>query len=227
VQNHDQVGNRALGDRLETVAGPELTRVAVVLLCAAPSTPLLFMGEEYGETRPFRFFTSHPEPQLAESVRQGRREEFAAFTTFAGEVPDPQDADTTAASTLDWPASEGPGGQARRALWTDLIHERRRRPALANGRRDLVEVHAVDTHTLVLTRGDPNAPPVLLAANLGPTAANRPLPTARGSWRLLLNSNDARYGGDARPATVEHDADTLLLRLPPRSASLWALDPDP
>jgi hypothetical protein len=164
---------------------------------------------------------------LAESVREGRREEFAGFTTFAEEVPDPQDADTTAASTLDWLSSESAGGQARRALWTDLIHQRRRHPALANGRRDLVEVQAVDPHTLVLVRGDPDAPPVLLAVNLGPTTAKPPLPPVRGSWRPLLCSNDARYGGDAEPAAVEHDTVTALLRLPPRSASLWALDPEP
>lgn len=100
IQNHDQIGNRALGDRLTTLVDPARLRVAVVLLCAAPTTPMLFMGEEYGETQPFQYFTSHPEPELAETVRQGRAEEFVRFSAFAhAEVPDPQDPATLERST--------------------------------------------------------------------------------------------------------------------------------
>jgi maltooligosyltrehalose trehalohydrolase len=97
-QNHDQVGNRALGDRPAT---DELrARAATVLF--APQTPLLFMGEEYGERRPFQFFTDHIDPEIAEATREGRRKEFERFAAFAGEdVPDPQARETFERSKLD------------------------------------------------------------------------------------------------------------------------------
>jgi maltooligosyltrehalose trehalohydrolase len=97
-QNHDQVGNRARGDRLTR----EQLRVAAACVLFAPQTPLLFMGEEYGEQRPFQFFTDHVDPAIAEASREGRRREFARFDAFAGEdVPDPQDPATFERSRLD------------------------------------------------------------------------------------------------------------------------------
>jgi maltooligosyltrehalose trehalohydrolase len=98
AQNHDQVGNRALGDRLP----PELHRVALAVILFATTTPLLFMGEEYDESRPFRFFTDHIDPFWADAAREGRKREFADFTAFSGEdIPDPQSPDTFLASTLE------------------------------------------------------------------------------------------------------------------------------
>ena len=97
AQNHDQVGNRAAGDRLTR----EQLRVAAHCTLLSPSTPLLFMGEEYGEERPFRFFTDHLDPVVAEATRRGRREDFAGFRGFAAEdVPDPQDPGTFESSRL-------------------------------------------------------------------------------------------------------------------------------
>ena len=88
LQNHDQVGNRAHGDRLSTIVPFAAVKVAAALLCAAPALPLLFMGEEYGETSPFQYFTSHLDPALVEAVRKGRTEEFKSFG-WEGAVPDP------------------------------------------------------------------------------------------------------------------------------------------
>jgi maltooligosyltrehalose trehalohydrolase len=97
-QNHDQVGNRALGDR----PTPDQLRIRAAALLLAPQVPLLFMGEEYGEQRPFRFFTDHTDPAIAEATREGRRREFERFAAFAGEeIPDPQDAETFEISKLD------------------------------------------------------------------------------------------------------------------------------
>jgi maltooligosyltrehalose trehalohydrolase len=96
-QNHDQVGNRAHGDRLP----PELLRVAAACVLFSPHTPLLFMGEEYGEQRPFQFFTDHIDPAIAEATREGRRREFERFAAFAGELPDPQAPATFERSKLD------------------------------------------------------------------------------------------------------------------------------
>jgi maltooligosyltrehalose trehalohydrolase len=94
--NHDQVGNRAFGDRLPAATRP----LAALLACLAPFTPMLFQGDEYGERAPFMFFSDHIDPAIAEATREGRRREFAAFASFERAVPDPQDPATFAASKL-------------------------------------------------------------------------------------------------------------------------------
>ena len=96
-QNHDQVGNRALGDRPK----PDELRIRAAAVLFAPQTPLLFMGEEYGEQRPFQFFTDHTDPAIAEATREGRKREFESFAAFSGhDVPDPQDPQTFERSKL-------------------------------------------------------------------------------------------------------------------------------
>ncbi len=110
AQNHDQVGNRALGDRLT----PAQDRLALTAVLFSRATPLVFMGEEYGETRPFRFFTDHIDPAIAEATREGRRREFAAWSSFSGDdVPDPQALETFLASKLD---PRPPAGWFREAV---------------------------------------------------------------------------------------------------------------
>jgi maltooligosyltrehalose trehalohydrolase len=139
-QNHDQVGNRALGDR---PAADEL-RIRAATLLLAPQTPLLFMGEEYGERRPFQFFTDHIDPAIAEATREGRRREFEAFSAFSGkEVPDPQDPQTFERSKLDPPA----GDPELLAFYKRLLALRRELPRQ-------IEVEAdEDAHVLRIRRG--------------------------------------------------------------------------
>jgi maltooligosyltrehalose trehalohydrolase len=217
IQNHDQVGNRACGDRLTTLASPALVRCTILLLCAAPHVPLLFMGEEYGETRPFQFFTSHPEPDLAKAVSEGRRAEFAAFGSFSGTVPDPQDPTTRDRSVLDRTAAETETGRGRLLLWTDLLHARRTHPALGNGRRDLVEVVTATQTTLALVRRDPRAPAVLIMANFGAEVAQIPAPP--GPWRLVLSTDEPQYAGeDSTQPWIEVAEGTA--KVPSRCAAL-------
>lgn len=113
IQNHDQVGNRAEGERLSQLIDLESIQSAAGVTLLSPFVPLLFMGEEYGETNPFLYFTSHGDPPLGEAVRKGRREEFAAFG-WAGEIPDPQDEATFKRSTLNYAARET---EPHRTLW--------------------------------------------------------------------------------------------------------------
>ncbi len=120
-QNHDQVGNRALGDR---PAADEL-RVRAATVLFAPQTPLLFMGEEYGERRPFQFFTDHIDPEIARATREGRRQEFAHFAAFAGEdVPDPQARETYERSKLDRSHAD----EELRSFYRELLAQRRELP---------------------------------------------------------------------------------------------------
>jgi len=107
TQNHDQVGNRARGERLDLLVPRGACRLAAALLLLAPETPLLFMGQEYGETAPFLFFTDYGDPELQKAVREGRRREFEHFVDFGGEVPDPQDPQTFERSKLQWQKNGG------------------------------------------------------------------------------------------------------------------------
>jgi maltooligosyltrehalose trehalohydrolase len=119
AQNHDQVGNRAVGDRLP----PDALRVAAAVTLFSPCTPLLFMGEEYFETHPFQFFTDHVDPEIAEATRAGRRREFEAFAAFSGEeVPDPQALETFLRSKLD-PREPDPFYRELLALRRELPRE--------------------------------------------------------------------------------------------------------
>ena len=119
AQNHDQVGNRAIGDRLT----PEQDRVALTTVLFSRDTPLVFMGEEYGETRPFQFFTDHIDPFIADATREGRKREFADWASFAGEdVPDPQARETFERSKLHL-APAAPWFRDAVALRDELPHE--------------------------------------------------------------------------------------------------------
>lgn len=134
IQNHDQTGNRAQGERLITLAGAEKTRVLQAALLLSPHIPLLFMGEEYGETRPFLFFTDF-HGALAKAVREGRASEFAGHAGHDGEVPDPNDPETFTRSTLDWASAESEGGREWLAFVRELLALRQRYivPLLAAG----------------------------------------------------------------------------------------------
>ena len=138
AQDHDQVGNRAFGDRL----APELLRLASAVVLFASQTPLLFMGEEYGETNPFLFFTDHIDPRVATAAREGRRREFAAFTGFSrDDLPDPQDPEAFRRSKLSRVEQPGVRDHYRR-----LIALRRRLPR---------EVHVeAGGQVLTMRRGD-------------------------------------------------------------------------
>ncbi len=214
VQNHDQVGNRPHGDRLTTLTDPERLRVLITLLCSAPTVPMLFMGEEYGETRPFLFFSSHPEPELAAAVSTGRRAEFGDFSGFTGEVPDPQDEATFRASVLDHREASTPGGRARWALWKDLLALRRAEPALATGRRELLDVAHADDHSLAVRRNHPKGRAVLVLANL----ADEPVTfeAGPGPWTPIWSSESVRYGGRGEGPMPRQGRVTV----PSRSAAL-------
>ena len=221
IQNHDQIGNRARGDRLTTLVDADRVRCAIALLCLSPTVPMLFMGEEYGETRPFLYFSSHREDWLAEAVRAGRREEFAAFSAFSGtEVPDPQVIETFASSTLDRTVAATRDGQARRQLWTDLLALRRTEPALATGDRRLVRpVHVTPTRLAVLRDGPDGAPAVIVVANAADLEVTLTLPV-EGTWELRWSSTASAYGGADASATLEHRDGAVACALPRCSVAL-------
>jgi maltooligosyltrehalose trehalohydrolase len=126
LQNHDQIGNRAFGDRLESIADPKAIEAALAITLLAPITPMLFMGEEWGSKVPFPFFCDF-HGNLADAVRKGRRKEYEwAYAKFGDEVPDPLDAATFQSAVLDWDARNQPAGKRRLALVRELLAIRQR-----------------------------------------------------------------------------------------------------
>ncbi|MCY1142124.1 malto-oligosyltrehalose trehalohydrolase [Actinoplanes sp. Pm04-4] len=152
LQDHDQIGNRAIGDRISATLSPGLLKVGATILLTSPFTPMLFMGEEWAASSPWQFFTSHPEPELAAAVKNGRRREFASHGWAEAEVPDPQDPETFLRSKLDWDERAKPEHAEILDLYKRLIALRRSRPELTDPWLDRVEVWHGDQH-LVMRRG--------------------------------------------------------------------------
>jgi len=173
LQNHDQIGNRPLGERLTTQVAAAPLEAALAILLLVPMPPLLFMGEEWGSRRPFPFFCDFPEP-LASAVRKGRRAEFkAAYAALGDEIPDPLAEDTFRSALLDWNAREAPQGRQRLALVRDLLAVRRRYlvPELARIRFGSAQWSG---DVLTARWGFYRGGELLLIANLSERGAERP-----------------------------------------------------
>ena len=194
AQNHDQIGNRARGERLVSLTDAGGARVAAAVLALQPALPLYFQGEEWGAPEPFQYFVSHGDPGLVEAVRKGRREEFKSFA-WAGEVPDPQDEATFERSRLDWARRDSPEGKAALRWHCALLKLRREHPALQDDSHDSVLARTLGT-TLVMRRraGDRE---LLVVASFGEGPAGAAL---EGSFCVLLDSAD--FGGGTKPARV-------------------------
>jgi maltooligosyltrehalose trehalohydrolase len=145
AQDHDQIGNRAAGDRLSATLSPDRLAVAAVLTLTAPGTPMLFMGEEWGASTPWQFFTSHPEPELGRAVAEGRTAEFARMGWDPAAVPDPQDPDTFRRSHLDWSELDDPPHDRLLTLYRDLARLRRERGELTDPDAGSTRVEVRDT----------------------------------------------------------------------------------
>ncbi len=190
LQNHDQVGNRAKGERSSMLMSDGLLKAAAALVVLGPSVPMLFQGEEWGASTPFLYFTDHDDPDLGKAVTEGRRREFASFGWDPADVPDPQDPETFRRSKLDWDEP----AQPRHA---DLLDWHRRLIALRRSTQELVGAEGGDVHVdadeegrwLVLTRG-----PFSVACNLGGERAAIRLPPGD----VVLSSVDDPAVADGR-----------------------------
>jgi len=224
TQNHDQVGNRMLGERLSTLVSFEALKLAAGAMLLAPYVPLLFMGEEYGEERPFLYFVSHGDPSLQTAVCEGRKAEFKAFA-WRGEPPDPNDEGTFCASRLDWDARNAGRHGTLLNFYRRLIALRREVPALRRLSWREMEVSEQGDHMILLRRYY-GASEVLIALNFGgpevDCLAKAPERSDRddGEWVKVLDSADQKWGGPGSSLPGRIRAGTAL-RLRPHSFALY------
>ena len=209
-QNHDQVGNRAAGERLSSLVNFESLKLAAGITLLSPFVPLLFMGEEYGETAPFQYFTSHGDPELVEAVRRGRREEFAAFGWEAEKaVPDPQDESTFLRSKPDHSRKSEEPHRTLLRLYQNLIRTRREYDLGDPAPRSVREIG--DSALLVLRQAERSQQLMIFNFGKSPMALN--LPDIPGTWRMVMNSADASWNspGYDLPDQITLNADGLEL----------------
>lgn len=154
LQNHDQIGNRATGDRISATISPGLLACGAAIVLLGPYTPMLFMGEEWAATTPWQFFASFPDPELAEAVRTGRRREFGRHGWGESEVPDPMDVATFQRSKLDWSEVSSPQHKSIHDLYRSLIALRREHPELSDPSLENFAVEVADDDSwIVMHRG--------------------------------------------------------------------------
>ena len=220
AQNHDQVGNRLFGERLSALLSFEASKLAAAMVILSPYIPLLFMGEEWEETAPFQYFTSHSDAALIEAVRRGRREEFAAFR-WLGEPPDAQDESTFLRSKLDHTLMHT---EPHRTLWEfyqELIKLRRTLPAFARLSKEQMEVRVFEKERTLQIRRWCEGDEALILANFSDESQSV-LAGHGGSWAVRLDTADQRWIGatSAVPSSVNLTEDTRL-NLSPKSLTVF------
>ena len=235
IQNHDQIGNRALGDRLHHQIDAAAYRAASVLLLCSPATPLLFMGQEWAASSPFLFFTDHSE-ELGKLVTEGRRKEFQQFQLFRDEamrelIPDPQVKDTFRRSKLDWSDLENEPHRSMFWLYRDLLSIRHSEIAIRNASPGSFRAWALSETTLLL-RQDAEFGGALIAIiqmngeveiDLTDHPALEGLTASR--CRLMLTTEDPPFSPNPNPPVVELDRAAPRIRFPqPAGVLLRAMD---
>jgi maltooligosyltrehalose trehalohydrolase len=205
IQNHDQVGNRAVGDRLSHIAGLNRAKIAAALVLLAPFVPMLFQGEEWAASTPFQYFADHDDPELARLVCEGRKREFAAFGWDPANIPDPEERETFKRSKLNWNELSDSDHAEMLAWHRALIRLRRTTPSLNNGEPGNTSVSFNEEHRwLCMRRGS-----VIVACNF--SKGNQCIP-CHSHCNLLLASRPGASG------------ENQALFLPPESVAILMLD---
>jgi maltooligosyltrehalose trehalohydrolase len=201
IQNHDQVGNRAIGDRISHLAGFDRAKIAAALVLTSPFVPLIFQGEEWAASSPFQYFADHDDPQLKRAVSEGRKREFAAFGWDPGQIPDPESPETFQRSKLKWDELKDRHHAEMLSWCRELIHLRRTTPSLNVGEPRSLRVF-YDEHEswLRMERGS-----ITVICNLGSEPRRFLLPK---SGRIVL---DSRAGLQIEDSSVMVPPDSVIL----------------
>jgi maltooligosyltrehalose trehalohydrolase len=219
-QNHDQVGNRMLGERSGTLYSYEMQKLLAGAVLCSPFLPMLFMGEEWGETNPFLYFVSHTDQELNLLVRKGRKEEFAAFHS-EGEAPDPDREETFLASKLQWDLLKQKEHHTIFEYYKALIALRKAHPALNNGNRVDLDARAYEAENCLVLNRWTDSETLYCFMNFSTSQQSITLPESLGDLNLLLHSSDASWNGPGLSGseTISGTEITLL----PESISIYEL----
>jgi maltooligosyltrehalose trehalohydrolase len=220
AQNHDQVGNRMLGDRLTASLTFESLKLVSAIVLLSPHVPLLFMGEEYGEKNPFQYFVSHTDEKLVELVREGRKKEFSYFK-WQGEVPDPQDTQTFIASKLSWAYQEQPHNLLFE-LYKFLIAFRKERKAMQGYERHHVVTFDLPGRNLIAMERRYGSDALLILFNLDLKPVTFSYPGLTPTVKIFDSSSPPFVLQDSGvPAPVASDAGTVVIN--PHAAVIFEL----
>jgi maltooligosyltrehalose trehalohydrolase len=210
-QNHDQVGNRMLGERLTALLSFEALKLAAGAVLLSPFIPLLFMGEEYGEEAPFLYFVSHSDQGLIDAVCQGRKGEFQAFQ-WQGEPPVPQEPETFLRCKLKWEERHKGKHKVLCTLYRELIKLRNAIPALNYLSKDHLEVSGMEEERLLLLRRWYDQSQVFCVMNFNTTDIPARISLPKGRWKKIVDSSEKRWQGPGSliPKTWESGATTTI-----------------
>jgi maltooligosyltrehalose trehalohydrolase len=211
AQNHDQAGNRRLGDRLSQSLSIAQLKLAAGTVLLSPYIPLLFMGEEYSERAPFAYFVSHGDPSLIEAVRQGRKGEFAKFG-WTGDIPDPQSEVTFLSSKLNWDLQSAGHHRILWHFYQELLRLRHTLPPLAQLDKNAMELTSFAEEKVLLARRWKASSQVLIVCHFSQAPTDLLLPIPLGRWHRTLDSADKRWGdkGSEIPAVIESRGEVKL-----------------
>lgn len=220
-QNHDQVGNRMLGERASELFSFEMQKLRVAAVILSPFIPMLFMGEEYAETNPFQYFVSHTNPELAEAVRKGRKAEFEAFHN-EGEAPDPMDEATFKRSQLQWDLLEKKEHQLMLNYYKYLIQLRKQHPSLrSTNRKNTFAVCDPSTQTLLLIRKHQQQE-VYCLMNFNKVSQLMQLPDENCTYEKIADSASSEWGGQSTAPDTVSVASFVLIE--PQSIVIYTCD---
>lgn len=213
-QNHDQVGNRMLGERTSSLVSFEMRKLMAGAVLLSPFVPMLFMGEEWSESNPFLYFVSHTDPELADAVRKGRHEEFASFFKGGAEAPDPMSEKTFRSSKLQWERLGQEPYSTMLHYYHELIQIRKRFACFSRLEREMSHAVAdVENNTLLLRRkGNPSA---ICLMNFSAQAKELTWEES-GAWSIILCSADKEWKGDSNLSSKSLSPGQSLT-LPPES----------
>lgn len=210
IQNHDQIGNRMLGERLTHLVSFEALKLAAGVLFLSPNVPLIFMGEEYAEDAPFLYFVSHTDPSLVNAVKEGRKKDFAAFH-LEGEFVDPFSTDTFQKCILNWKKQHEGKHKVLREFYRNLILLRKSMPSLNKLDKTSLETFVIEEDKILLLRRGSNNQQILCLFNFNETNITFQIPF-NGNWQKIFNSADAQWLGSGSTLPEElSDNSTLTI----------------
>ena len=218
IQNHDQIGNRMLGERISDLIDFEATKLAAGALLLSPYIPLLFMGQEYGDESPFLYFVSHSDPELVKAVREGRKKEFTDFHS-EGEYIDPQSEESFNASKLHWEQKDEGKHQVLWQLHQKLINLRHTIPALK--KLDKQNFKAINQDEVILLHRWQKNSQVFCLLNFGDRNVSLSNIFPAGNWQKILDSAETKWMGDGSSLPAQIDTSEQKIALESHSFAVY------